>query len=137
MLRKCLVSKLFLAAVGIAVCVGCPGAGRDVKKSQTRLDLAAAETVLGPADVARIREVLGGRLDARGMLCVSASEYRSQVQNYEAAMARMGSLLGAALTRRARRIATKPSRGSKRRRVDEKRHRGEIKRGRQGGPPAD
>src|SRR5688572_2075865 len=52
MLRKCSVSKLFLAAVGIAVCAGCPGAGRDVKKSQTRLDLAADELKKGHFDEA-------------------------------------------------------------------------------------
>ena len=113
--------------------------GQHVNKTETkvdlRLDLAAAEAVLGPSDTARIREVMAARLDADGMLCVTASEHRSQFQNYEAAMERMGSLIAAALVRRKRRIATRPTRGSQRRRVDEKKHRGEIKRGRQGGPP--
>jgi ribosome-associated protein len=35
--------------------------------------------------------------------------------------------------RQKRRVKTRPTRGSQRRRVDEKRQRGEIKRGRQGG----
>ena len=46
---------------------------------------------------------------------------------------RMASLIASALVRQKRRYATKPTRGSQRRRVDEKRHRGDIKRGRQGG----
>lgn len=117
---------------------GGPG-GQHANKTETkvdlRLDLVAAEAVLGPVDVARIREALAARLDADGMVCVTASEHRSQFQNYEAAMARMANLIGSALVRRKRRIATKPTRGSQRRRIDEKRHRGDIKRGRQGGPP--
>lgn len=111
--------------------------GQHVNKTETkvdlRLDLRAAEAVLGPADVHRLRTALQNRLDADGMVCVTASEHRSQFQNYEAAMARMAGLIAAALVRQKRRIATRPSRGSKRRRVDEKRHRGDIKRGRQGG----
>jgi len=113
--------------------------GQHVNKTETkvdlRLDLAAAEAVLGPVDVARIREAMGNRIDADGMLFVTASEHRSQFQNYEAAMARMAGLIAAALVRRRKRIATKPTRGSQRRRVEEKKHRGEIKKGRQGGRP--
>lgn len=115
--------------------------GQHVNKTETkvdlRLDLGAAEVVLGPDDVARIRTVMQKRLDEDGMLCVTASEHRSQFQNYEAAMERMGNLIAAALVRQKRRIATKPTRGSQRRRVEAKRHRGEIKRGRRGGPAGD
>src|SRR5689334_11366147 len=111
--------------------------GQHVNKTETkvdlRLDLTAAAAVLGDADVHRIRTVLARRLDADGMLYVTASEHRSQFQNYEAAMQRMAHLIATALVRQKRRIATKPTRGSQRRRVDEKRHRGDIKRGRQHG----
>jgi len=47
----------------------------------------------------------------------------------------MAGLIAAALVRRRKRIATRPTRGSQRRRVEEKKHRGEIKKGRQGGRP--
>jgi ribosome-associated protein len=110
--------------------------GQHVNKTETkvdlRLDLAAAEAVLGPYDVQRIRTALANRIDADGMLYVTASEHRSQFQNYEAALQRLAGLIASALVRQKRRIATRPTRGSKLRRIDEKRHRGDIKRGRQG-----
>ncbi|MFY9343177.1 MAG: alternative ribosome rescue aminoacyl-tRNA hydrolase ArfB [Planctomycetota bacterium] len=110
--------------------------GQHVNKTETkvdlRLDLAAAAAVLGAEDVQRIREAFAGRLDAEGRLCVTASEHRSQFQNFEAAMERMRGLIATALVRRRKRIRTKPTRGSQRRRVDEKRQRGDIKRDRQG-----
>ena len=111
--------------------------GQHVNKTETkvdlRLDLAAAEATLGPVDVQRIRTALASRLDAEGMVHVVCSEHRSQFQNYEAAMQRMANLIATALVRQKRRYATKPTRGSQRRRVDEKRHRGDIKRGSQVG----
>ncbi|MBL9077552.1 MAG: aminoacyl-tRNA hydrolase [Planctomycetes bacterium] len=112
--------------------------GQHVNKTETkvdlRLDLAAAEAVLGAEDTARIRTVMARRLDQDGMLCVTASEHRSQYQNLQAAFERMASLIAAALVRRRKRIATRPTRGSQRRRLDEKRHRGDIKRDRRGPP---
>jgi ribosome-associated protein len=115
--------------------------GQHVNKTETkvdlRLDLAAAEAVLGPGDTARIRAAMQKRLDADGMLCVSASEYRSQFQNYEAAMERMRNLIASALVRQKRRIATRPTRSSQHRRLEAKKRRGEIKRGRQGGSGPD
>lgn len=119
---------------------GGPGgqhANKVESKVDLRLDLTAAEAVLGPVDVQRIREAMPSRLDADGMLFVTASEHRSQFMNYQAAQERMARLLATALVRRKRRVATKPTRGSQRRRVDEKRQRGEIKRGRQGKPGAE
>ncbi len=107
-----------------------PG-GQNVNKTETkvdlRLDLEEAKAVLGEADVARIREKLATRLDKDGNLVVVSQEHRERPQNLEAALARMEALLKGALTRERKRVATKPTRGSQRRRVDEKKKRGMLK----------
>jgi ribosome-associated protein len=115
--------------------------GQHVNKTESRvdlrLDLEAARAVLGDYDVARIQRALATKLDADGRLIAVASEHKSQFQNYGAAQERMVAWIAQALVRQKRRIKTKPTRGSKTRRLDEKSRRGEIKKGRQSKPGHD
>lgn len=110
-----------------------PG-GQHVNKVETavelRLDLAACE-VLGDGRRAAITEALGPRLVGDGrVLVVRASSHRSQKRNLEEARERMAGLLGDALEPRKARRATRPTKGSKRRRLDAKKRRGDVKKGR-------
>ena len=115
--------------------------GQHVNKTETkvdlRLDLDAARSVLGDHDVDRIQRALEKRLDADGRLVAISSEHKSQFQNYRAAQERMVQWITQALVRKKRRIKTKPTRGSKMRRLDEKKRRSDIKKGRQAKPDRD
>lgn len=74
-----------------------------------------------------LHERLGNRITDDGVLIIQASEERSQHQNRDAARSRFQALVKEAITPPKRRRKTKPSRASKRRRLEEKRHRGRIK----------
>lgn len=115
--------------------------GQHVNKTESRVDLRldfeSAREVLGDYDVARIKRALANRLDGDGRLIAISSEHKSQFQNYRAAQERMIAWIAQALVRKKRRIATKPTRGSKVRRLDAKKRRGDIKKGRQNKPDPD
>ena len=84
---------------------------------------------------ARVLERLAGRL-VDGVVTIAASEHRSQLQNREEAERRLAQLLREAVAPPPPpRRATKPTRGSKERRLQSKRERSETKRGR--GRPRD
>ncbi|KNX38640.1 alternative ribosome rescue aminoacyl-tRNA hydrolase ArfB [Luteipulveratus halotolerans] len=81
-----------------------------------------------------LRERVLGRLAHRlvdGELTIAASEYRSQLANRRAARERLAQLLREATAPPApKRRPTRPTRGSKERRISAKKRRGEIKKGR-------
>ena len=107
-----------------------PG-GQSVNTSDSRVELSydlAASDALGPVLKERALRALDGRL-VDGVLTITASEFRSQLRNREAAARRLGGVLTAATAPppKARR-PTKPTRGSQERRLAAKQRRSQIKR---------
>ena len=113
-----------------------PG-GQSVNTSDSRAELSfdvARSGALGEQLRARALERLAGRL-VDGVLTVAASEHRSQLQNREAAALRLAQLLREATAPPpAPRRPTKPTRSSKERRLEGKRQRSALKKGRRAGP---
>ena len=107
-----------------------PG-GQNVNKVETkvdlRCDLAACVETLGELRVARLRQRLSNRLDSEGRVQVTCEETRSRGRNLEIALDRMEDLIRRALIRPKKRIATKPTRGSQKRRIESKKRRGQTK----------
>jgi ribosome-associated protein len=107
-----------------------PG-GQHVNKTSTRVTLLfdfQSCDVLSAAQRGRIARRLENRMDADGKLRVVAQQERSQSANRQAAEQRLVELLATALHVPKTRRPTKPTRSSQRRRVKEKRERGETKR---------
>lgn len=118
-----------------ALRAGGPG-GQNVNKVSSgillRFDLAGSAT-LTAAQKERVRSKLGARLTKAGELLVKAVEHREQGRNLAAARERLAALLAEALHVLPPRRATRPTRGSVRRRITDKRQRSERKRERGGG----
>jgi ribosome-associated protein len=106
-----------------------PG-GQNVNKVSTAVDLrfeAERCPALTPAVKARLKRLAGRRWTLDGAILIHAEETRSQAQNRELARGRLAEMIRAALIAPKRRVPTKPTLGSKRRRLAAKVARGEIK----------
>ncbi len=106
-----------------------PG-GQNVNKVSTAVELrfeAERSPHLSPAIKARLKKIAGRKWTLEGALIVQVEDTRSQARNREIARERLVEMIRAALVAPKRRIATKPTLGSQRRRLAAKGQRGEVK----------
>jgi ribosome-associated protein len=88
-------------------------------KVDLRFDLGGCET-LHPAVKARLYSLCRNKLDADGQVLITSQRTRDQLQNLEDARDKLATLIKAALTPPRPRRPTKPTFGSKMRRLEGK-----------------
>ncbi|MEJ2023358.1 MAG: alternative ribosome rescue aminoacyl-tRNA hydrolase ArfB [Maritimibacter sp.] len=106
-----------------------PG-GQNVNKVATAVELrfeAARSPALAPAAKARLKRLAGRKWTLDGAIILRVEDTRSQARNREIAEERLAEMIRKALVAPKRRVATKPTLGSKRRRLEGKKKRGEVK----------
>jgi ribosome-associated protein len=116
-----------------------PG-GQNVNKVssavQLRFDVDHSPNL--PSDVAeRLKKLGGRRMTNDGVLVLNAQRFRTQERNRADALERLIELIREACIRPVLRRATRPTLGSQRRRLDEKKIRSNVKSLRQKGPERD
>lgn len=118
------LSERFLAATG-------PG-GQNVNKVATACQLRVDVFKLGlsPDAYSRLKTIAGSRMTSGGELIITARNYRTQEANREDARARLAEMIAKAHMIPRKRKATRPSKAAKAKRVDQKKQRSEVKRGR-------
>lgn len=106
-----------------------PG-GQNVNKLSTKCELRIRIDALPlhPAALNRLQSLAGSRLTAAGELIISSESQRSQSRNRDDCFDKLRQLLVQAMHIPKARRATRPTRGSKERRLAEKKRRGDIKR---------
>ncbi|MBI1204474.1 MAG: aminoacyl-tRNA hydrolase [Rhodopseudomonas sp.] len=106
-----------------------PG-GQNVNKvsSAVQLRFDARRSRALPNDVAiRLMKLAGSKLTKDGIIVIVAQEYRDQTRNRAAARERLFDLIREAAVKPTIRRATKVSKAQKKKRVEGKKHRGQIK----------
>lgn len=111
-----------------------PG-GQNVNKVNTKVILnfdVAQSAILSEEEKTILLEKWASRLTTEQVLVLSAQEKRSQLQNKEAVMAKLDTLLRKAFEKKKPRKATKPGKAAVQKRIDAKKKNGEKKQWRRG-----
>lgn len=111
---------------------GGPG-GQNVNKvsSKAILHFAVRTSPSLPADVReRFLQNFASRITTAGEVVIHSDEYRDQPKNIRAGFEKLRQMILAVLKPPKKRRATKPTKGSKRRRLNDKKSRSEVKQGR-------
>jgi ribosome-associated protein len=113
-----------------------PG-GQNVNKVSTAVQLRFDPASSGlPGDVqARLKSLAGKRFTQQGTVLITAQRHRTQERNRQAALESLIRLIERAAEPPVRRIATRPTAASRRRRLQTKTHRARVKQAR--AAPAD
>lgn len=110
--------------------------GQNVNKVSTAVELRF-DVARSPSLPEPIRQRLLSRRDRRlngdGVLVIEAQRFRTQERNRDDARVRLAAIIAAAAVAPRKRVATQPTRASKLRRLDGKRQRAAVKRGRSPG----
>ena len=109
-----------------------PG-GQNVNKVSTAVELRfeALRSPNIPDQVkVRLKKISGRRWTNEGAIIIQVEDTRYQTRNREIARKRLKDLIVKATILQKKRIATRPTVGSQRRRIKDKKQRGEVKQGR-------
>ena len=103
--------------------------GQHVNKvsSAIHLQFDVAASSLPPFYKEELLKLKDHRISEEGVVTIKAQQYRSQEQNREDALARLRELIQSVAIPRKKRRATKPTKGSKERRLESKTKRGKLK----------
>lgn len=108
--------------------------GQNVNKVETMVEgrwNVAESSLFNDEQKARIFEKLSNRMTSEGFLLVKSQTARTQLGNREEVVKKMNSLIEQALLKKKARIATKPSKASKEKRIEAKKNKSQIKDNRQ------
>lgn len=107
--------------------------GQNVNKVSTAIHLQfdIPSSSLPASIKQRLLASRDSRVSRSGVLTIKSQQTRSQVRNREIALQRLQVFIESAFVARKRRVPTAPARAARRRRMDEKSRRGDVKRSRQ------
>lgn len=114
--------------------------GQNVNKVETAVIAyfnISASQILSEEQKRIVSEKLSNRINSESSLVVKSQTFRTQLENREDAIKKVNELIASSLKKKKARIATKPSKQSKEKRLERKKRSSQIKEGRKKFRPKD